>query len=64
MKYDEPIWGSLTCKECGNTWESFMPDGIDSDTVECPKCHKQVEICFAELDENERPYNGEDSKDA
>jgi len=55
MEYNEPIFGNLACKICFHSWDAFFPDGINSDTVECPKCHKQVPVCFSELDNNKTP---------
>ena len=38
MKYEDPILTNLKCRYCGLKWDTFLPDGIDSRTYECPRC--------------------------
>jgi hypothetical protein len=34
---------SLKCLLCSHEWIALFPDGHDSNTVECPNCHKEFE---------------------
>jgi len=40
----EPLFTNLKCQHCHHQWNGFFPDGIDSNSYECPKCHKLTTI--------------------
>ena len=44
-RHDQPFLGHATCRECGEGWSIFIPDGSDvhpNATLCCPSCEEQA----------------------
>lgn len=46
LKTSEPVFGWAKCLDCETEWQTFCPEGLDCDYLECPKClvHRGVLI--------------------
>jgi len=38
LKTPDPLWGTARCLDCDIEWQTFCPDGLDCEYLECPKC--------------------------
>jgi hypothetical protein len=39
--------GPAYCGLCGYSWEAFIPDGLNSNKIECPNCNKIIDADLA-----------------